>query len=356
MNSKQKTWQKIKADPSLVARYLVREQVIDSIRTYFKTNGFHEVDTPLIVRYPGTEPFLEVFETQLRLADGRKSPGYLITSPEFSLKKLISAGMGSIFQICKCFRNEEGLSERHNPEFTMIEWYHVNADYTDVMTDFEQLMLSIGEATNRLRVENGKTLFTYLNRTFDLTGPYPRITVAEAFSTYVGLEADDMLNRTAIVAEAGKRGYAVTADTTWEEAYNQLFLNLIEPELAKLDTPVFVTEYPASQAALSKRKASDPRFAERFEVYLGGLELGNAFSELTDAKEQEERIREDLQVRKDLGKVEYGMDEDFIEALQSGMPETGGIAVGVDRLVMLFANAPSIQDVLLFPAHEVFEV
>lgn len=362
MSSKIPTWQLIKQNPDLKARYLVREQVLDGIRTFFKQQGFVETETPVLARCPGTEPFLEVFSTTLKAHGLKDQPAYLLTSPEFALKKLVAAGFGSVFEICKSFRNNEGVSGRHNPEFTILEWYHSPGDYLDVMTDFEAMMMSLLKRLHNWSLEYAPTMsklygdhtLSYQGKTFNLQAPYPRLTVAEAFQEFVGVKVDELLDRQALLKVAQAKGYQVTAETTWEEAYDQLMLNVIEPALARFDQPVFLYDYPASQAALSKRKTSDPRFAERFEVYLGGLELGNAFSELTDAAEQEARFREELALRAKLGKTKYDLDEDYLAALRSGLPPTGGIAVGVDRLVMLFANAASIEETLFFPASELF--
>ena len=349
----QKNWKKIRENKELLQPFLVREKVIDAIRLFFKNEGFHEVDTPLLVQSPGTEPYLEVFESELVTPRYENKKAYLLTSPELSMKKLLSAGMGSIFTICKSFRNGEGLSSFHNPEFSILEWYRVDADYTDVMRDCENLFLCI---LNNLGLNaDGKKQLEYQGKIYDLSTPWERISVSEAFEEYAHVSKDDMLDEQKIVQIAKEKGYHVTEDTTWEEAYNQILLNEIEPHLGK-DKPTILYDYPASQAALSKKKESDPRFAERFEFYLAGIELGNAFSELTDGDEQEARMIADLKYRKELGKVEYKMDTDFIEALRLGMPRTGGIAVGVDRLVMLFANVPSIKDTLLFPVEDVFDI
>jgi lysyl-tRNA synthetase class 2 len=307
-----KTWQKIKADPNLKEKYLVREKVIDIIRAFFKNQGFHEVSTPILVSIPSCEPNLEVFQTQLRTASGVKCKAYLILSPEYSLKKLISAGLGNIFEITKCFRNEEEVSRLHNPEFTMLEWYRVNADYWDIMQDFENLFVKI----------IGKNKFTYQGEEYDISLPWPRISFAEL-------------------------GMAEIPD---EEFYKKFF-NEVEPKLRASHKPAIIYDYPISQAALARPKASDPRFAERFEVFLAGLELGNCFSELTNAEEQKRRFTKELAERKRLGKTEYLMDKDLIEALNS-MPPTAGIAVGVDRLIMLAADAEDISETLFFPASE----
>lgn len=341
------TWQRIKENPKLLESYRIRACVIDAIRAYFKSEGFLEVETPKLLPQPSTEPFLEVFETTVKFAEGDVHRAFLPSSPEFALKKLLAAGIGNCFELCKSFRNGEGRSSKHNPEFTILEWYRTPADYKDTMRDVERLFQAIGRA-----LENEHSL-TYQGKQYALAGSWERITVAEAFQKYAGVSVEELLSEPKLLTIAKKKGYAVTQDTTWEEVYNQILFNEIEPHLGTT-TPTFLYDYPASQAALSKKKVDDPRFAERFEVFLAGFELGNAFTELTDWKEQEQRCLDDLALRKTLGKTEYGMDTDFIEALKSGMPECSGIAMGVDRIAALFADTPNIQDVLFFPIDELF--
>ncbi len=352
-----KTWQKIKQNPSLLPQYFIRETVVDTIRSFFKKSHFHEVETPIMVERPSTETYLEFFDTTLKTAEGITKTGFLITSPEYAMKKLLAAGIGDIFQLTKSFRNTEGLSSRHNPEFLILEWYRTNADYTDVMTDCENLLLELWHATQgKDQPKDARPLLTHQGKTYDLTAPWPRLSVAEAFQKFVGITADELLDRDALLAECARRNYTITTETTWEEAYNQLLLNEIEPHFFEMRQPLILYDYPVSQAALSQRKVSDPRFAERFEFYIAGIELGNAFSELTDATEQEARLRADLKLRKTMGRKEYELDEDFIDALKSGMPKTGGIAVGVDRLIMLLADTPTIHDTMFFPVRDVFDV
>lgn len=319
-----KTWQKIRQDPKLLENYLVREKVIDTIRNFFKDQKFREVFTPTLVPIPSTEPNLEVFKTELRTSKNVKKDGYLIMSPEFSIKKLLAAGIGNCFEIAKCFRNEEEVSRLHNPEFTMLEWYRINSDYKVIMKDFEQLFTKI----------IGYQKLNYQGEVYDLTTPWPRISVADAFKKY-----------------AGKDVLKVS-----DEDFYKIFFNEIEPHLAKSKKPFFIYDYPVSQASLSRTKSSDPRFAERFEIFLAGIELGNCFSELTDGDEQKRRFEVEKVERHIAGKSDYPIDEDLIEALKSGLPEVSGIAVGVDRLVMLAANAPSITDTLFFPADEEFDL
>jgi len=348
-----KTWQKLKQHPEAWGKYLVRETVTDTIRKFFKERGFREMFTPILVPVPSVEANLEVFETQLRTATGKKRRGFLIMSPEYSLKKLLAAGAGNIFEITRSFRNEEEASGSHNPEFSILEWYRTNANYLMIMEDFEELFTKIVQVT---RGDKGADKFTYQGQEYDLTRPWMRISVAEAFEKYAGIKTEAMLSETELMAEAKKRGYQVAENTTWEQVFYQIFFNEIETKLKAARRPVFVYDYPASQAALSRKKAEDPRFAERFEVYLAGLELGNCFSELTDAAEQSLRLEADVAERKRLGKTEYPADADLIAALKSGVPETAGIAVGVDRLVMLAADAAGISETLLFPGEEIFEL
>lgn len=295
--------------------YLVREKVVDTIRQYFKGEGFHEVFTPILVSTPSCEPNLEVFETQLRTLTGKKRRGFLIMSPEFSIKKLLAQGVGSCFEITHCFRNEEEVSQQHNPEFTMLEWYRVGGNYFDVMKDCEILFTKIlGEK------------MIYQGKEYDLSLPWPRISVEEAFEGKIPKEED----------------------------FSQRFFNEVEPKLTASGRPAIIYDYPKYQASLAK--INNNGFAERFEIFVAGLELGNCFTELTDWKEQKERFEKDLEERKNNNKTVYDLDVDFIAALKRGLPEVSGIAVGVDRLIMLAADAPAISDVLNFPASEIFEI
>ena len=323
--------------------YWIREKVIDGIRNFFKSEGFHEVEVPLLLPTASTEPFLEVFRTELKDDMGESWNAFLPSSPEFSLKKLLSAGSGSIFTITKSFRNGEGHSGRHNPEFTILEWYHTPGDYWSVADQFERLMLALNK---------GKEELVYQGKSYSLKTPWERISVADAFQKYAAIDIDTMLDEKKLKVVGKQKGYKVDQNTTWEEIWNQIIANEIEPKLG-INGPTILYDYPVSQAALS-RKADDPRFARRWEVYMAGMELGNCFDELTDWREQEVRCMADLEERKKMGKTEFPMDTDFIEALKLGMPPTGGIAVGVDRLAAIFADAPQIQDIIFFPAEEIF--
>ncbi len=341
-----KTWEKLRDDPKLRQKMAQRSLIIKAIRDFFWEQDFLEVETPQLVSLPSMEPYLEVFETTLLDEQQNSYRAFLTSSPEFSLKKLLAAGYENIFQICKSYRNQEGWSSRHNPEFTIIEWYRTHADYTQIMADCENLFRFIAQ---RL----GQTELHFRGQLIDITGPWERLTMTEAFARFADIDVETMLHPKKLLAKASEKGYAIDQNTTWEQAFDQIFLNEIEPKLGQ-GKPTILYEYPAEMAALSRRKASDSRFAERFEFYVAGLELGNAFSELTDADEQLRRLQADRKEKERLGRTLFDIDQDFIAALRSGLPPCAGIAVGVDRLVMLFLDAKTIQETLFFPATEMW--
>lgn len=338
----QTTWARLKQHPENIDFLHKREKILDAIRSFFKADGFLEVDSPLMVKSPGMEPYLEVFETKLLDDQGHSERAFLLTSPEYALKKLLVAGIPKLFTICKSFRNGEGKSRKHNSEFSIMEWYRTQADYTDIMKDCEALFLHLST------VMGGSTQWTYQGHTYDLTAPWERLSVAEAFEKYCQIDTETLLDEQRLLQKGKERGFTVTDDTTWEQIYNQFFLNDIEPHFG-VDRPTIIYDFPASQASLSKKSPKDPRFAQRFEFYIAGIEMGNAFSELTDSEEQLQRFELERAEREKLGKVLYDIDMDYIEALRAGLPPTGGIAVGIDRIVMFFADSPTIQDIMVFP-------
>jgi len=350
-----KTWQALHQDPSLWQRYFVREKVLRAIRLFFDNQQFHEIEAPLLIANPPAESYLDVFETKLFDRHRKALPGYLSTSPEVPLKKLMVAGLGNCYSLTKSFRNMETQSKLHNPEFTILEWYRIGVDYKEIMRDCEKLVGFIHQYVHspQAKKENEVAPLVYQGKTIRLDAPWERLTMAEAFAKWAGVDFVSFLDTESAKRIAEKKGYLVGKETTWEELYNQIFLNEVEPHLG-IGKPTILYEFPGSMAALARRKQSDPRFAERFEFYIEGLELGDCYSELTDWKEQEERFEHELQEIKRMGKTAYDYDHDFIDALRVGLPECSGIAIGVDRLVMLFADAKSIQETLLFPVEELF--
>ncbi|MHB8771719.1 MAG: EF-P lysine aminoacylase EpmA [Syntrophales bacterium] len=291
----------------------LRAAMIRAIRRFFLTRDFLEIETPLRIPAPAPEPHIDAVP-----ADG----WFLHTSPELCMKRLLAAGYPNIFQICRCFRaGERGL--RHLPEFTLLEWYRAGADYRALMQDCEALISSVAADLGRSGV------LAWQGRRIDLTPPWDRITVREAFARYAPLSAEEALS--------GNR-------------FDELMVDAIEPRLGG-DRPVFLYDYPAPLGALARLKPDDPGVAERFELYIASLELANAFSELTDADEQRLRFAAAARDRRRANRVAYPMPEPFLASL-SRIPPSAGIALGVDRLAMLFADRAAIDAVVAFVPEE----
>lgn len=324
----------------------LRSRVLVAVRGFFADSGFVEVDTPALQVSPGLEPHLKAFVTVLRDPQrGTALPRYLHTSPEFAMKKLLAGGMQRIWQLAHVFRDGE-RSVTHHPEFAMIEWYRAGASYRDIMADCEALLRSV-QAT-------AGTVLRWQDQEADATRPWQYLTVAEAFEAYAGIDllatiSDPMQPDAELLAAPARRaGIDPHPGDDWETLFFRVLLDRIEPRLG-IGAPTILYDYPLPQAALARRKPEDPRFAERFELYVGGLELANGFGELTDPAEQRIRFEADQRKKQALYGETYPIDEDFLAALQHGMPPSAGIAVGFDRLVMLAAGAGRIEDVLWLP-------
>ena len=327
---------------------LMRGRIVAAIRRFFDERGFVEVETPALQISPGLEPHLNAFETALAepFRDGPVAPVYLHTSPEFAMKKLLAAGEEKIFQIARCYRNEE-RSSTHHPEFTMLEWYRAGAGYRDLWADCEELLAAAAEAA-------GSGCFTRAGRSADPRASWTRTTVCEAFAEHAGVDLaatlDDMSDPAALIDAARSVGVWTGPRDCWEDVFFRIFLARVEPALG-VGAPAILYDYPASMAALA-RLGPDRRFAERFEVFVCGLELANGYGELTDPVEQRARFDADRALRTELHGSAYPVDEDFLAALGSGIPDCAGIALGVDRLAMLATGAARIEDVLWAPVAE----
>lgn len=291
----------------------MRSRMIQEIRHFFLDQSYLEVETPQLIPAPAPEAHIDAIEA---------GNLYLQTSPELCMKRLLSAGYPKIFQFSKCFRNGE-RGNLHMPEFTILEWYRTGIDYESLMEECEALILW---ASRRLGF--GESI-TYQGIEIDLRSPSERISVAKAFDRYSPLPLDIALKK---------------------QCFDEIMVNDIEPHMG-LTKPTFLYDYPASLSALARLKPGDQRFAERFEIYIAGLELANGFSELTDAREQKTRFERDQQSRRDLGKKVYPMPERFLQSLEH-MPEAAGIALGVDRLAMIFNDRVKIDDVICFAPEE----
>ena len=290
-----------------------RASILQAIRDFFIDQGFFEVETPHRIPAPTPESHIDAIPSKT---------WFLHTSPELCMKRMLAAGYEKIFQICRCWREGERGSQ-HIPEFTLLEWYHSGSDYRMLMEECATLIQTVAS-----KVGAGERII-FRNQAIDLTSPWERISVREAFHKY--------------------------AKTTMEEAlrnglFDEIMVQDIEPRLG-IREPTFIYDYPAQRGALARLKPEDKTVAERFELYIGGLELANGFSELIDPEEQRRRFEKENENRREMGKFVYAMPEKFLEELRE-MPHSVGIALGIDRLVMIFLDAPSIDEVVAFTPEE----
>lgn len=313
--------------------FIARSKIISSIRSYLDAQGFLEVDTPILQPVYGganARPFITKHNTlDMQL--------YLRISNELYLKRLIIGGLEKVYEIARNFRNE-GIDTTHNPEFSMVEWYQAYADYKTMMAQAEELISRICQQLHE------KQEFVFDDHTISVKPPFRRLRMVDAIEEYANLDVMDMDERE-ILAECKKRKISLPANT-WGHAVQELFDELVEDKLIQ---PTFITDYPYETSPLTKKHREDERFVERFELFIHGWEVGNAYSELTDPRDQRERFEAQLRDREQGDDEAHPMDESYLEAMEYGMPPTGGIGIGIDRLVMLLTQTRSIRDVILFP-------
>ena len=330
--------------PALMARGRIKA----ALRRWFEARDFIEVEAALLQRSPGNETHLHGFRTVFVDDGGAEHPYYLHTSPEFAAKKLLAAGEARIFDFARVFRNRERTA-LHHPEFTMLEWYRAGEGYEALMQDCAALMAEAARVT-------GAKMLRWRDVEADPFAEPERLTLQEAFKRHAGLDllrtvtADQELDRGGLAADAIEAGIRVAEDDTWSDIFSRILSERIEPHLGR-GRATILCEYPISEAALARPKPGDPRVAERFELYACGVELANAFGELTDPAEQRRRFEADMDEKERIYGERYPVDEDFLEALAL-MPAASGIALGFDRLVMLCVGARRIEDVLWTPVAE----
>ena len=304
-----KNWTLVKRQGALRAR----ANILQAIRLFFIHEGYVEVETPYRIPAPAPESHIDAVPS---------GSWYLHTSPELCMKRLLAAGVEKIFQICRCWREGERGSQ-HIPEFTLLEWYRANTDYLGLMVECEALILHVASALGL------GALLHYREQTIELAPPWERISVNEAFQRYAHIPMKKALT---------------------EHQFDEIMVEKIEPHLGR-HKPTFLYDYPAERAALARLKMEDPTLAERFELYIGGLELANAFSELIDAEEQRKRFLCEQGNRRSRSKPSYPLPEKFLRELEA-MPPAAGIALGVDRLVMVMLDAHTIDEVIAFTPEE----
>jgi elongation factor P--(R)-beta-lysine ligase len=323
---------------------LARGRIAAAVRGFFAAKDFVEVETAVLQISPGNEAHLHAFATELMAPDGSRLPRFLRTSPEFAGKKLLAAGEPRIYEFARAFRNRE-RGALHHPEFTLLEWYRAHEPYSVLMEDCTALLGIAAEAAGTKRL-------TFRDRIATPFAEPERITVAEAFERFAKIDllatmsADDG-DRDALAAAARAVQVRVAADDSWADLFSRVLVEKVEPNLG-VGRPTILHEYPLAQAAWARASPADSRVAERFELYACGVELANAFGELTDPAEQRRRFEAEMAIKERLYGERYPIDEDFLAALGQ-MPQASGIALGFDRLVMLLTGAADIAQVLWTP-------
>lgn len=315
--------------------FVLRSKIIQSMRRYLDERGFLEVETPMMHGIAGGAS-ARPFETHHNALD---IPLYMRIAIELHLKRLIIGGMEKVYEIGRVFRNE-GVSTRHNPEFTMIELYEAYADYHDIMELVENLVSHIAEEVT------GSTTITYGDYEVDLAPKWTRLHMVDAIKEHTGVDFWKEMTDEEAKALAKENGVEVEDAMTFGHVVNEFFEQKVEEKLIQ---PTFVYGHPVAISPLAKKNKEDERFTDRFELFIVGREHANAFSELNDPIDQRERFEAQVKEKEQGNDEAHEMDEDFLEALEYGMPPTGGLGIGIDRLVMLLTNSPSIRDVLLFP-------
>jgi len=328
-------------------RLAARARIKTAIRGWFESQGFTEIETACLQISPGNERHIHAFKTELIGTDGARNPLYLHTSPEFACKKLLAAGEERIFILSPVFRNRE-RGALHSPEFTMLEWYRAGESYEVLMADCTALLKLAAETA-------GNRFFSYREHTCDMFALPERIPVATAFRRYAGIDllstvspAGPDRDRLTELAEAA--GLTVAADDGWSDVFSKVLTALVEPRLG-VGRPTLLMDYPVSEAALARPKESDHRLAERFELYVCGIEIANGFGELTDPIVQRWRLETEMEEKERIYAERYPIDEEFIAAVAQ-MPTSSGVAVGFDRLVMLATGAERVDQVMWTPVGE----
>jgi len=314
---------------------IIRSRTVSAMRRFLDARGFLEVETPVLQPLYGGAA-ARPFTTRHNTYDQEL---YLRISDELYLKRLVVGGLDRVYEIGHDFRNE-GVSRKHNPEFTMMECYQAYADYHDIMELVESMVCEIAmEVRGTLRIEYG-------GEKIDLSGPWPRIPLCQAIESATGIDVLGCANADSLRAVIRQKQLGPGDSPTWATLVDDLFSEHVEPTLIQ---PTFITDHPVELSPLAKRSQDDPRLVERFEPFIGAMEIGNAFSELNDPDDQRARMEEQLRSQAQGDEETHPVDEDYLRALEHGLPPTGGLGMGIDRLVMILADAPNIREVILYP-------
>ncbi len=323
------------ANPEVREVFVTRTRIVSAIRRFLDARGFLEVETPVLQPLYGgaaARPFTTYHNALDRTL-------YLRIADELYLKRLIVGGLDRVYEIGHNFRNE-GISTEHNPEFTVIELYQAYADYHDIMRLVEEIFSSVAQEVL------GSTRITYQGDAIDLAPPWRRVTMRDAILEHTGIDIEQHRELEDLWREVQERDLPVGKKPTWGKLVEEIFSECVEPTLIQ---PTFVLDFPVEVSPLAKKKPDAPHLVERFEFYIGTIECGNAFSELNDPLDQRERFEAQRRDAEAGDEEAHPLDEDFLTAVEHGMPPTGGLGFGIDRMVMLFADQPSIREVILFP-------
>ena len=322
----------------------IKEWTVQALRDFFIQKDFHEVETPTLLPKIPIEPNLYPLKTHW---SHKNADFYLPTSPESSLKKLIAQGIGNCFAISKVFRDLEDIGPTHNLEFSMLEWYEMDKNYLDIAQTTQKLVLDIYHGILKKQGKSTTNILKYQGIDIDLTPPWHFFTLQELFQKYANMDLSKNLTTSEIITTAKSKGYNIDNITTWEPLYTQIFINEIESKLPQ-DKPVFILDYPTQLSPLCLPCPNQPGFSQRFEFYIGGMEIGNAYTELNDSQILKENFETETKFRQDNDLPTHPYDQEFIDACGK-LPPCAGIGLGIDRLAMLFADTAQIEDVIYFP-------
>lgn len=351
-----KTWQQLKQNPDLFERYFVKEYIIKAVRKFFEEKSYHELESPLLTPVLPQERYMDPMVVNLELKGQKVNKEVYITpTTERYNKVMLAAGLGEHFVITKVARAMEDISPNHGAEFTMLEWYHLDADYNDIMNDTEELIIYI---INYLKEHSKLDRFTNNTLTFqgqeiDFSKGWDRLSIPEALIEHVGVKLEDIQTLDEIKEVARSKGQLIDGVEDWQALFELLFLTAIEPKLSKTK-PTFIYNFPRILGPLTKPNNQNPLVCEKVELYIAGKEIANGYTELTDGELLEQNFKEEQAARVKMGKSSIAFDSDLVEAVKSGMPGVTGSGMGLDRLAMILADAKNISEVNYFPSSEWF--
>lgn len=334
-----------KAEPAHLQPLFIREVVIKAARQFFDERAFHEVITPSLNKSLPLEPNIFAFETNWT-SFNETQPLYLSTSPESGLKKMLVQGVGNCYSLAKCFRQLEGVGSKHNPEFLMLEWYRQDATYVQIMADVQDLFRFVKNKVDLYLQRPPSAILNFQGLPLDLATDWPIFSLEDLLRERAGVEMAEVLEDSQLQKVAAQKGYTV-AGATWGQLFDQIFLNEVEPHLPT--GPLFLTEFPARLSPLCKVNEEKPYLADRFEIFVAGMELGNGNNENTNMTQLRERSEQERQARSAAGMTAPPVDDAFFAAIEQleGRPYAG-IGLGIDRLAMLMADVPDIAEVEFF--------